>query len=183
MVYVTRVSLDIAINPEQKVTGEDVSGTVGRRWHCGDVSSEDEGGIHPLCTCESSHKPTGGRDVGGRATRKAPSPRKLGTFIRPFVVPSAQRRKEGSHRADPLTRAPSRSSIRVIAFPPLPFNVGKWAPCHACSPLLDPSSRDPLPLPLPLLSFLQESLRDSRTTFIQFRSTGAGRKIATYLRH
>ena len=90
-------------------------------------------------------------------------------------------RRDRTGRILSLARAPSRSSIRVIAFPPLPFNVGKWAPCHACSPLLDPSPRDPLPLPL--LSFLQESLRDSRTTFIQFGSTGAGRKIATYLRH
>ena len=59
---------------------------------------------------------------GGRATRKAPSPRKLGTFIRPFVVPSAQRRKEGSHRADPLTRSRSISKLHssnCIPSPPV----------------------------------------------------------------
>ena len=141
--YVTRVSLDIAINPEQKVTGEDVSGTVGRRWHCGDVSYEDEGGIHPLCTCESSHKPTGGRERTAATARGEEG----GPLVKRRLLENWGRllghssfrqlsvgRRDRTGRILSLARAPSRSSIRVIAFPPLPFNVGKWAPCHACSP-------------------------------------------------
>ena len=90
-------------------------------------------------------------------------------------------RRDRTGRILSLARAPSRSSIRVIAFPPLPFNVGKWAPCSSSSTPRSKSQRPNPPSPSPPLISprVLARLPDDFHSIREHR----GRKIATYLRH